>query len=150
MEVPEEMRKAMARERRKEAQRVQATLEEFRAGMRWGIFKTVKLRAEGSEFVVDAVTREGKPMKMAMARGGRERRFQSPVTALRVLKGLGLTEVMVDVTHWSSRGGFRLKRPDMSARLHVGHAAVREAAMKTPGMDKMALLRQLMEDAKEK
>jgi len=150
-----EMERIRERAMRKEKRRETVTLDQFRAAVRWGVIKTIRLRAEGNEFVVDAETKDGKRMPMAMARGGQERRFQSVVAALRAVKELGLEQVMVDVTHWShhTRDPWMLKRPDMSERLKVGHAMTRETVMEVmtkPGNDKRAILQQLIQLAEAK
>ena len=155
MDEPEDLRKARERFERREKRRETMTLDQFRAAVQWGVIKTIKLRAEGAEFVVDAMTKSGKRVPMAMARGGQERRFQSPVTALRAVKDLGLDEVTVDVTHWSryARAPESMKRPDMSERLKVGHAMMKEAAMEAltrPGANQMAILQLLMKVAEAK
>ena len=151
----EEMERLMEKARRKERQREQFTLEHFRAAVQWNAVKEIRLRAEGSEFVLDAMTKDGRRMRLGMARGGRERRFRTAGTALAVLRELGLKEVMVDVEHYRPvrSPSWATKRPDMSLRLKMGHEAARDAvmeALRTPGVDKVSVLRGLMEIAGKK
>jgi hypothetical protein len=118
---------ATERFRDAESRKFRLTLEEFRAAVRLEALKRVTVRAEGCEFVVDSVSQRGVAMPMAMARGRGVRRFRSAETALTLLKEMGVTEAVVDMSHWTPREtpGFAAKRPDVAARLAEGHAAVR-------------------------
>jgi hypothetical protein len=73
------------------------TLEHFEVAIRFGAIKTVKLKAEGTEFALQAVTKEGKQLRLTMARGPRERKFRSAGTAMKFLRDLGLKEVVVEM-----------------------------------------------------
>jgi len=127
----------------------QFTLEQFRAAVQWGAVKTLRLKAEGSEFVVGATTKDGNPMRLMMARGGKERRFRSAGTALAFAREMGLKEVMVEVEHYRPMRSvpWLQKRPDMSVRMKVGHAMTKESVMEalhTPGVDPVKLLMQAL------
>jgi hypothetical protein len=136
------MQQAAERMRRRSEQ---FTLEQFRAAVQWRAVKTLRLKAEGSEFVVEATTKDGNPMRLMMARGGKERRFRSAGTALAFAREMGLKEVMVEVEHYRPMRSapWMKKRPDMSLRMKVGHAMTKEsvmAAMHTPGVDPVKLI----------
>jgi hypothetical protein len=123
----------------------QFTLEQFRSAVQWGAVKTLRLKAEGSEFVVGATAKDGSSMRLMMARGGKERRFRSAGTALAFAREMGLKEVMVEVEHYRPMRSapWLKKRPDMSVRMKVGHAMTKEsvmAAMHTPGVDPVKLM----------
>jgi hypothetical protein len=60
-----------------------------------------------------------------MARGLRERKFRSAGTALKLLRDLGLKEVMVDIEYYRPAKARLLKRPDMTERLQFAHAYAR-------------------------
>jgi hypothetical protein len=103
------------------------TLEEFRAAVRLGGLKEIRVKAEGSELVVEASSRSGVTMPMAKARGRGMRRFRSTDSVLTVLKEMGVQEAVMDMRNWTPRETprFAAKRPDVSARLAEGHAAAR-------------------------
>lgn len=145
------MQRAAERMRRRSEQ---FTLEQFRAAVQWKAVKTLRLKAEGSEFVVEAATKDGNPMRLMMARGGKERRFRSAGTALAFAREMGLKEVMVEVEHYRPMRSapWMQKRPDMSMRMKVGHAVTKEsvmAALKTPGSDPVKMMLGLLELVKK-
>jgi hypothetical protein len=125
---------ATERFRDAESRKFRLTLEEFRSAVRLEALKRVTVRAEGCEFVIDSVSQRGVEMPMAMARGRGVRRFRSAETALMLLREMGLTEAVVDMSHWTPREtpGFAAKRPDVAARLAEGHAAVRARKRNLP------------------
>lgn len=124
-ELPEDYRKVMERNDRKRRREELFTLEHFQVAIRFGAIKTIKLKAEGSEFGLEAVTKEGRKLRLRMARGLRERKFQSAGTALKLLRDLGLKEVMVEIEYYRPITGKFHKRPDMSERLRFAHEYAR-------------------------
>jgi hypothetical protein len=123
--LPEDYRKAMERSDRKRRREELFTLEHFQVAIRFGAIKTIKLNAEGSEFVLQAVTKEGRQLRLRMARALRERKFRSAGTALKVLRDLGIKEVMVEIEHYRPVKGLFPKRPDMAERIRFAHEYAR-------------------------
>ena len=119
--LPEDYRKAMERMDRKRRREELFTLDHFQVAIRFGAIQTIKLRAEGPEFALEAVTKEGRKLRLRMARGLRERRFQSAGTALKLLRDLGFKEVMVEIELYRPIKGRFIKRPDMAQRLQFAH-----------------------------
>jgi hypothetical protein len=123
--LAEDYRKAMERSDRKRRREELFTLEHFQVAIRFEAIKTIKLKAEGTEFALQAVTKEGKQLRLRMARGLRERKFRSVGTALKLLRDLGLKEVMVEIEYYRPTKGRFQKRPDMSERLRFAHEYAR-------------------------
>jgi hypothetical protein len=123
--LPEDYRKAMERSDRKRRREELFTLEHFQVAIRFGAIKTIKLKAEGSEFALQAVTKEGRELRLRMARGLRERKFSSAGTALKVLRDLGIKEVTVEIEYYRPTKARLQQRPDMAERLRFAHEYAR-------------------------
>ena len=64
-----------------------------------------------------------------LARGLRERKFQSAGTALKVLRDLGLKEVMVEIEYYRPAKARFVQRPDMAERLRFAHEYARPESL---------------------
>jgi len=123
--LPDDYRKAMERMERKRRREELFTLEHFEVAIRFGAIKTIELKAEGSEFALQAVTKDGRQLRLRMSRGFRERKFRSAGTALKLLRDLGIKEVLVEIENYRPIKGRFQARPDMSERLQFAHEYAR-------------------------
>lgn len=77
------------------------TLEQLRTASEAGGVSSVTLKGLGGAFLVQIVTRNGSGAVLAKARSSEPRRFGSPVTALNVLRDVGITNGQFDASEWN-------------------------------------------------
>lgn len=77
------------------------TLDQLRATVSAGGVVGVTLKAQGSGFVMEIATRSGQEAILSKARSTEPRRFGNPVSALIVLRGIGIAVANLDATNWN-------------------------------------------------
>ena len=111
-------------------------LVQFRAAVRCGAFRPVRMRAGGIHFWIEGqLAGKGKPqpeecMVLCTSRERRHRYFRNPVAALELLWKMGARTVEIDMTNWHpDHAKFaRGLRPDMADRLRFAHAYARSGS----------------------
>lgn len=76
------------------------TIEQLRAASRAGGVAGVTLKAHGGAFLVRVSTRSGADAVLAKARSVEPRQFGNPLTALNVLREIGITVGQFDATDY--------------------------------------------------
>lgn len=76
------------------------TIEQLRAANDAGGVAGVTLKAQGGAFLVQIATRAGAIAVLAKARSCEPRRFGNPVSALNVLRDIGITAGQFDISEW--------------------------------------------------
>lgn len=77
------------------------TLEQLRATASAGGVAGVILKGEGGGFLIQIATRSGRNAVLSKARSTEPRRFGNPVSALLVLRDVGITVAQLDATEWN-------------------------------------------------
>ena len=129
----EEMSNEAARFLREQTLERMLDLDQFRAAVRCGAFRPVRMRAGGIHFWIEGqLATKGKPlpeesMVLCTSRQKRHRYFRNPVAALELLWKMGARTVEIDMTNWHpDHAKFaRGLRPDMADRLRFAHAYAR-------------------------
>jgi len=99
------------------------TLEQARAANAAGGIDSVTIKAQGNNFFVRFVTRNGEAI-LTKARSTEPRGFGNPMQAIQVLMGLGIMMGAFDVSQWSSEPDEHSRvRPDRRAALRDVHEA---------------------------
>jgi hypothetical protein len=80
---------------------MQMTLEQLRTASEAGGVSSVTLKGQGGAFLVQIATRNGAGAVLAKARSSEPRRFGNPVTALNVLRDVGITIGQFDASEWN-------------------------------------------------
>jgi hypothetical protein len=132
----EEMSYESARFLREQSLERMLDLDQFRAAVRCGAFRPVRMRAGGVHFWIEGqLARKGKPrpeecMVLCTSRERRHRYFRNPVAALELLLRMGARTVEVDMTNWHpDHAKFaRGLRPDMADRLRFAHEYARSGS----------------------
>ena len=125
----EEMSYEAARFLREQTLERMLDLDQFRAAVRCGAFRPVRMRAGGVHFWVEGqLAGRGKPqpeesMVLCTSRERRHRYFRNPVAALELLWKMGARTVEIEMTNWHpDHAKFaRGLRPDMADRLRFAH-----------------------------
>ena len=104
------------------------SLEQLKAATRAGGVVGITLRGDGAAFVVNVQTQRGQAVMVTSRQ--QPRRFADPRKALKVLRGIGLTECRVDTAQWrpEDRALEKISRPDRSVALKAAHEAVQQDA----------------------
>ena len=118
-------------------------LDQFRAAVRCGAFRPVRMRAGGIHFWIEGqFATKGKPrpeecMVLCTSREKRHRYFRNPVAALELLWKMGARTVEIDMTNWHpDHAKFaRGLRPDMADRLRFAHAYARSGSESVEELD---------------
>ena len=76
------------------------TIEQLRAASSAGGVSGVTLKGEGGAFLVQIATRSGSSAVLAKARSNEPRRFGNPLSALNVLRDIGITIGKFDATEY--------------------------------------------------
>lgn len=76
------------------------TLEQLRAASNAGGVAAVTLKGQGGAFFVQIATRSGAGAVLSKARSTEPRRFGNPLTALNVLRGVGITVGHFDASEY--------------------------------------------------
>lgn len=76
------------------------TIEQLRAASSAGGVSGVTLKGEGGAFLVQIATRSGAAAVLAKARSHEPRRFGNPLSALNVLRDIGITVGKFDATEY--------------------------------------------------
>lgn len=76
------------------------TLDQFRATANAGGVTGVTLKGQGGGFFLEISTRSGQDAILSKARSTEPRRFGNPVSALIVLRELGIAVAKLDATNW--------------------------------------------------
>jgi hypothetical protein len=111
-------------------------LDQFRAAVRCGAFRPVRMRAGGVHFWIEGqLATKGKPrpedcMVLCTSREKQHRYFRNPVAALELLWRMGARAVEIDMANWHpDHAKFaRGLRPDMAHRLRFAHAYARSGS----------------------
>ena len=77
------------------------TIEQLRAASNAGGVSGVTLKGQGGAFLVQISTRSGSGAVLSKARSSEPRRFGNPVTALNVLRDVGITIGKFDSSEWN-------------------------------------------------
>lgn len=77
------------------------TLEQLRAANHAGGISGVTLKALGDGFFVEIASRNSSGILLAKARSTEPRRFSNPVSALSLLRNIGIVAGAFDASHWS-------------------------------------------------
>ncbi len=77
------------------------TIEQLRAASHAGGVEGVTLKGRGGIFLVQIATRSGDAALLAKARSNEPRRFGNPVSALNVLRDIGITIGQFDASEWN-------------------------------------------------
>ncbi len=77
------------------------TLEQLRATVSAGGVVGVTLKGEGGGFFLQIATRSGQDAVLTKARSVEPRRFGNPLSALVVLRDIGIAVAQLDATHWN-------------------------------------------------
>ncbi|MBS0318073.1 MAG: hypothetical protein JSR49_13200, partial [Proteobacteria bacterium] len=77
------------------------TIEQLRAASDAGGVSGVTLKGQGGAFLVQIATRSGTAAWLAKARSNEPRRFGNPISALNVLRGVGITIGQFDASEWN-------------------------------------------------
>jgi len=77
------------------------TIEQLRAASNAGGVAGVTLKGQGGVFLVQVATRSGGAAVLAKARSTEPRRFGNPITALNVLRDVGITVGRFDASEWN-------------------------------------------------
>ncbi len=77
------------------------TLEQLRATYDAGGVLDVTLKAQGGGFFVEISTRNKSGILLAKARSTEPRRFGNPVSALMLLRNIGIVEGAFDASQWN-------------------------------------------------
>lgn len=77
------------------------TIEQLRAASNAGGVEGVTLKGHGGAFLVQIATRSGDAALLAKARSNEPRRFGNPVSALNVLREVGITVGQFDASEWN-------------------------------------------------
>ena len=77
------------------------TLEQLRAASTAGGVSGVTLKGQGGAFLVQIETRSGSSAVLAKARSSEPRRFGNPLTALNVLRDIGITIGQFDASEYN-------------------------------------------------
>jgi hypothetical protein len=77
------------------------TIEQLRAASNAGGVSGVTLKGQGGAFLVQIATRSGGGAFLAKARSTEPRRFGNPVSALNVLRDIGITVGQFDASEWN-------------------------------------------------
>ena len=97
------------------------TLEQLRATASAGGVVGVTMKGDGGGFFLQIATRSGQDAVLSKARSVQPRRFGNPMSALIVLRDLGITVAQLDATHWNP------DQKDMSQSRENRAQAMREA-----------------------
>lgn len=97
------------------------TIEQLRATVGAGGVTGVTLKGQGGGFFVEIATRSGQDALLVKARSTEPRRFGNPMSALVVLRDVGIDVAQLDATHWNP------DQKDMSRSRQSRSAALREA-----------------------
>lgn len=76
------------------------TIEQLRAVSDAGGVEGVTLKGQGGAFLVQIATRSGVAALLTKARSQEPRRFGNPISALNVLRGVGITIGQFDASEW--------------------------------------------------
>lgn len=76
------------------------TIEQLRAANEVGGVVGITLKGQGGAFLVQVATRSGAVAVLAKARSCEPRRFGNPVSALNVLRDIGITSGQFDIGEW--------------------------------------------------
>ncbi|WP_295456526.1 hypothetical protein [uncultured Thiodictyon sp.] len=100
------------------------TLEQLRATASAGGVVGVTLKGEGSGFLLEIATRSGHDAVLSKARSLEPRRFGNPVSALVVLRDLGIAVAQIDATHWDpTQKDASRSRANRAQAMREAHAA---------------------------
>lgn len=77
------------------------TIDQLRAASTAGGVESVTLKGRGGSFLVQIATRNGDSAVLAKARTNEPRHFGNPVSALNVLRDLGITNGQFDASEWN-------------------------------------------------
>lgn len=77
------------------------TIEQLRAASEAGGVEGVTLKGQGGAFLVRIATRSGANAVLAKARSSEPRRFGNLLSALNVLRGVGITLGQFDASEWN-------------------------------------------------
>ncbi|MEQ1887917.1 MAG: hypothetical protein ABL951_01910 [Alphaproteobacteria bacterium] len=77
------------------------TLEQLRAAHQAGGVTGIILKAQGGGFFVEIATRNKSGILLAKARSTEPRRFGNPVSALLLLRNIGITAGAFDASQWN-------------------------------------------------
>lgn len=77
------------------------TLEQLRAANTAGGVRGVTLKGQGGAFLVQIDTRSGSAAVLSKARSTEPRRFGNPLTALKVLRDIGITAGEFDASEYN-------------------------------------------------
>lgn len=77
------------------------TLEQLRAASTAGGVSAVTLKGQGGAFLVQIDTRSGSAAVLSKARSTEPRRFGNPLTALNVLRDIGITVGQFDASEYN-------------------------------------------------
>jgi hypothetical protein len=102
------------------------TLEQLRTANEVGGIADVTLKGEGGGFFVQIATCSGSGAVLAKARSNEPRRFGNPVTALNVLRDVGITVGKFDASEWNPAE--RVPAPGTSGRAEALRKAHQAAA----------------------
>jgi hypothetical protein len=76
------------------------TLKQLRATACAGGIVGVTLKGRGSGFFMEIATSSGQDAFLVKARSAEPRRFGSPISAMIVLRKIGITVAQIDATNW--------------------------------------------------
>ena len=141
----EQMSYDYARVLREETFRRMLDLDQFRAAVRSGAFRPIRMRAGGIDFWIEGQpAKKGKVrpeecMVLCTSREKRHRYFRNPAAALELLWKMGARSVEIDLTNWHpDHGKFaRGIRPDMADRLRFAHEYAMAAPATNEAVDEM-------------
>lgn len=77
------------------------TIEQLRAASDAGGIVGVTLKGQGGAFLVHVATRNGADALLAKARSSEPRRFGNPLSAINLLRGIGITAGQFDAADWN-------------------------------------------------
>ena len=77
------------------------TIEQLRAVNDAGGIVGVTLKGQGGAFLVHVATRNGADALLAKARSSEPRRFGNPLSAINLLRGIGITAGAFDAADWN-------------------------------------------------
>jgi hypothetical protein len=129
---PFDLKKVLA-----DAKKGRLNLDQFRAAVRAGTFRVIRLVSGGGHFRIVGELRNVRVnfgeretcFTLGTTRGSKDRLFRSPAGALVLLRGIKVKTVEVELGGWRPELAKDLlrKRPDMAERLRRAHAmALRE------------------------
>ena len=103
------------------------TLDQFKATVRAGGVTGVTLTAQGSGFFMKIATRSGQePVVLAKARSSEPRRFGSPISAMLVLKEIGIRSAKMDFAQWDPDQKEVANREVQKQAMRAAHRAAAE------------------------